>query len=356
MLRCAARRARARPGGTRLRCPGRRGLDRAAVRPHRRRVGARRRHEPVGGLRPGAAGADVPADPGHLLSRDRAHAHGRRARPSRAGRGRAGRPGRRDRRLRRGRRPRQALPGHLTPARPGAGASGTAREAREAGHARAARDAHAPRRDAALLRRPSGARRADRLPRLGAALRPQRARPGVLPARRRPERDAVGLAGRGAEGAGDRDAVVHRVQPRHEPGQALRRLRRHALPGLRRRRGRELDGVGGGSSHLRRDPRVRRRRRADAVLLVVRRADGELARRVRHGGAVPSGRRRSLGRRLAAPRLGAARADCPRPGGRVRAPLSGHRRDRGVRRDPAGAGRAQAGRRAHRELRPARGA
>ena len=65
-----------------------------------------------------------------------------------------------------------------------------------------------------------------------------------LPPGRRRRRGAVQLAGRGAEGAGRRSALVRAGKPRE--GQAVRPLLGRAQPGLPRRRGRESIDVEGG--------------------------------------------------------------------------------------------------------------
>ena len=67
--------------------------------------------------------------------------------------------------------------------------------------------------------------------------RGQRDRPGPVPARRRPRRDAGRLAGRGAQGPGDRRPELRRgTRPRRD--RRLRPVRRHPLAGLSRLAGR----------------------------------------------------------------------------------------------------------------------
>ena len=62
-------------------------------------------------------------------------------------------------------------------------------------------------------------------------------------------RDAVELAGRGAEGAGRRGALVRAAQP--PAGRAVRRVRRRALAGLPRRAGRDRRHQRGRARHAR---------------------------------------------------------------------------------------------------------
>ena len=108
----------------------------------------------------------------------------------------------------------------------------------------------------------------------------QRRRARGVPARRRSRRDAEGLAARGAQGAGGRRAHVCRRAPREREG--LRPLLRLAQPGVLRRR------LGGSRTDARghrdegRDRHLRRRAGADALLLLERRPNDQLARRLRH--------------------------------------------------------------------------
>src|SRR5581483_9736270 len=85
----------------------------------------------------------------------------------------------------------------------------------------------------------------------------------------------------------------------------LRRLRRHARPGVRRRRRRDAgDERGGRRDEGSRRP-LRRHGRRHAVLLHVGRADGVGGGRARHADPVPRLGRRSVRHGVAVPRLGA---------------------------------------------------
>ena len=106
----------------------------------------------------------------------------------------------------------------------------------------------------------------------------------VLPARRRPERDALVVAGSGAARPGRRRPVVRGCDT--PPVVALRRLRRHPQPGLRpdRARGRRVDRGRLGD----RAPGavVLRQRRRRVLLVVLGRAGRRPSRR--RGGAAAS--------------------------------------------------------------------
>ena len=134
--------------------------------------------------------------------------------------------------------------------------------------------------------------------------RRQRARARHLPARRGAGRVAAVVADRGAQGAGRRRP--HLRDRDDEAGRRLRPLPRHALAGLRRRRGRGgLDQPGD-----RRDARRGRhlQRRAGRHLLLLDLGRAHRGRREHAAGqraaAVAEVRRRSLRRRVPAPPLG----------------------------------------------------
>ncbi|CAA9476086.1 MAG: Stage II sporulation protein D, partial [uncultured Solirubrobacteraceae bacterium] len=149
---------------------------------------------------------------------------------------------------------------------------------------------------------PRRARAAPRAPRR--AQRRQRGRPRELRPRRRGQGVSVVVADRGAEGAGDRGAHVrdHDEQARR----GLRPLPRHALAGLRRRRGRDAVDRRGRRGDALRGRHARRAPGRHVLLLHQRRADRERRVRVRRrapqalaevgGGPVRQG--------LAAPPLG----------------------------------------------------
>ena len=152
-----------------------------------------------------------------------------------------------------------ARPGH---ARPEA-------EARGAGQAAdSAADLHV---EAAARRQRQAVPRQDpRAQRREDASGDRRARTRGVSERRRAGGDAVGLAARGAEGAGGRRALVCAGGPRE--GEGLRPLRRHAQPGVRRSRCR-----GAGDERRRRcdegrSRALRRQGRQHALLLHLRRA------------------------------------------------------------------------------------
>ena len=134
--------------------------------------------------------------------------------------------------------------------------------------------------------------------------RDQRRRRSRLRARRRAAPSARLVAGRGAQGPGGRRAHVrdHDVQGRRR----LRPVPRHALAGLRRRRGRD----GGHQRGRRRDRRpgrhLRRRAGRHLLLLHLRRAHRERREHVarRASRAVAASRSRTLRQRLAAAPLG----------------------------------------------------
>ena len=155
------------------------------------------------------------------------------------------------------------------------------------------------------------ARRASRGPPRGRERRAAR----DLPARRRPGRDAAGLAARGAQGPGGGGAHVRRRRPAE--GTLVRPVLRLALADVLRR----VRGGARPDARDRRDPRrgghLRGRAGAGLLLLVQRRSHVERARRVRQRPALPRLGRRSVGRGVAAPSLGATdvhREDArPRP-------------------------------------------
>ena len=192
-------------------------------RPARAWLGARSRPQPVGRLRLREARLDVRPDSRPLL-----HGHDARPgegddRPCAAGRRQEG-----DARL--GRRlDRDRLDGSQGGARPRHARPEA--EARGAGQAAdSAADLHveaaARRQRQAVPRQDPRARRREDAP------GDRRARTRGVSERRRAGGDAVGLAARGAEGAGGRRALVCAGGPRE--GEGLRPLRRHAQPGVRR--------------------------------------------------------------------------------------------------------------------------
>ena len=179
-----------------------------------------------------------------------------------------------------------------------------AREARTAPLAAPLR----PRRGAAPARRrrvsrhaarPQARRQAD--DRQSPAARP-------LPARGRPVGDAGRLASRGAACAVGRRALLRARDA--EAGDALRPLRRHAQPGLRRRPRRGADDEPGDRIDRRQGALLERPRRDDLLPLDLGRPHG-LDRggvAAREPGAVSRLRRRSARQPLEAPPLGAVQA------------------------------------------------
>ncbi len=170
-----------------------------------------------------------------------------------------------------------------------------------------------------------GARRPARLPaRLDAAQVRRQAVPRAVPGQReqdvaaarqlgraravslrgRAARGSVPLAGRGAEGAGRRRALVC---ARGAQERRVRRLRRHAQPGVRGHRRREADD----ERRRRRDRRpgaaLRGQGRDHVLLLDLRRTHGVDRRRLgaRGAGPLPRRRARPVRHRVAAPHLGA---------------------------------------------------
>ena len=129
-------------------------------------------------------------------------------------------------------------------------------------------------------------------------------RPRPVPARRRPGRDAEGVAGSRAAGAGRRGALVRAREHRQEP--RLRPLRRPAQPDVLRRRGGVAGDDRGRQGDEGRDPHLRRQGRDDVLLLVVRRAHRLERGRLRARAALSPVPPRPVGCRLALPPLGAA--------------------------------------------------
>ena len=131
----------------------------------------------------------------------------------------------------------------------------------------------------------------------------RRRRPRRVPPRRRPRRDAEGVARRGAPGPGGRRPLLRAREHRQEP--RLRPLLRPAQPGVLRRRGGVAGDDRGREGDEGRDPHLRRQGRDDVLLLVLRRPHGLERGRLRDRHALPPGPRRSLGHALAVPPLGA---------------------------------------------------
>ncbi len=250
--------------------------------------------------------------------------------------------------------PEALLPRHEAAARPGAARARAARRGEgrgrrqllEAlqGRRRAREDAEAEARPAARRRGQAGApalaaavrrrrlaaqTRRNRLPR-GAARPPPRhqadrreqasARP--LPARRRPLGDAGRLASAGSPRPGGRRALVRPGDA--EAGQALRSLRRHAQPGLRRRPGRVGDDEPRHRRHRGEGALLERPRRDDLLPLDLGRADGLDRGGVAEGGtrSVSRLRRGPLRHALEAPPLGAVPADPGAAGAEARVCLA----------------------------------
>src|SRR5262245_21508467 len=288
------------------------GVGRRGQRP---RLGARPRAQPVGRLRLREARLDLRSDPRPLLPRHQPRrGQGRhRPRPARLGEeGRAGVAGAVDA---------DGCDRHEGRARCGAARSeGEARRRRPpgAGAAVHARRLRAARRERHALRRP-----ADRLE------QPE-SRPGRRPAgprdvlrRSRPGRDAVVVAGRGAQGPGGRRAFVRTREP--DEGPRLRPVRRHERSGLRRRQGgQSCDGRGRRGDEGPGRP-LRRQGRGHLVLLDVGRPDGVRRRRDRGRRPVSRPGRGPLRHCFPVPQLG-PRAVRRRDG---REPLQARVADRG---------------------------
>ena len=225
------------------------------------------------------------------------------------------------------RRARQGAEAEARPAagrREQAGAPALAAAVRRRSIAAPARRNGLPRRPA----RPPPRRQADR--REQAPARP-------LPARRRALGDAGRLASAGSPRSGRRRALV---RPRDaEAGRALRSLRRHAQPGLRRHRG----GVGDDEScdrrHRGQGALLERPRRDDLLPLDVGWADGLDHRGVAESdaGAVSGLGRGPLRHALQAPPLGAVPPDPGAAGAAARAaaPARSRRHPRAVAAGPS---------------------
>ena len=113
-------------------------------------------------------------------------------------------------------------------------------------------------------------------------------------------------AGRGAEGAGRRRALV---RTRGAQDRRVRPLRRHAQPGVRRRRRRKADDEHGGRRDCRPGAAIRGQGRDHVLLLDLWRTHrvdrGRLG--ARRGGPLPRWRARPVRQRVAAPQLGTVR-------------------------------------------------
>ena len=275
------------------------------VRRPRSRLGARRRHGPVGRVRPGEARVSVQEDPRPLLPAHEARrdAHVLGAHPAR------GRPRADHRRL-----------GGPVPAdgRQGRDPRAAARELRDE---RRARDRARPRAPVARASRPADlparlqaarARRqaVSRQPPGPARQRPpaggERRRRRLLHPRRRERGGARRLAARGREGPGRRRALVCAGAG----GRALRDpLRRYPQPGVRRRRGRVRRRRQGRRRDEAAGLDVRRQGGDDVLLLVLGRADRRRRGRVhrRDADSVPRLRAGPGRQVLALPPLGPGR-------------------------------------------------
>ena len=242
------------------------GGDRHHLRDQRPRLGPRRRDEPVGRVRLREARRHLRQDPGPLLPRHDARPLAAREdqRAARRGRGQGGRLLARsihgqERRRRhppaRGRQLRARLEA-LDPVRPcpaGRAARGPARLL--AGQEPALAEEPLPR----LVRCSIGWQE---------ALGDQLGVGGVVRPRRRLQRDAARLAARGGQGPGGRGALVRACA---SAGRRVRRLQRHARPGVRRDRRRDADRRPGRARDEAPGAPLRRQGRADVLLLELRR-------------------------------------------------------------------------------------
>src|SRR3954463_14074723 len=146
--------------------------------------------------------------------------------------------------------------------------------------------------------------------------RDQRGRPRGLRPRRRVRREPVGVAARGAQGAGGRGTHVRDHLARGVDQRRLRPVRRHALADVQGRGRRAPEHRRGRRRDRRPGRHLRRPGGHDVLLLDLRRPHRERRELVRRLGAeaVAEGRRRPLRRPLPAPSL-EADLDDDDPGG-----------------------------------------